>query len=150
MPRFPFPLQSLLVVRRQQREHQRVLLARVLAEEGELETRRTLVERELHDGRHRAHSGAAPGRIDVARLATAGRYEASLRDDLTALAVEQQALGHEIASRRGAVVEADREVQKLEKLRDRHHEQRRVEQSRAETKELDEVSAQRVHRPPII
>ncbi len=150
MPRLQFPLQSLLVVRRQQREHQRVLLARVLANQRELETRRALTEHELRDGQRRARGCAAPGRIDVARLATAGQYEASLRDHLAALAVEQQALRQEIASRRGAVLEADREVQKLEKLRDRHHEQRRVEQSRAETKELDEVSAQCVHRPPII
>ena len=52
----------------------------------------------------------------------------------------------EIERRRQALVEADREVRVLEKLRERQLEQHRREEELRETKRLDEVVTQQAFR----
>ncbi len=52
----------------------------------------------------------------------------------------------EIERRRQALVEADREVRVLEKLRERQAEQHRREEDLQEAKRLDEVAAQQAFR----
>ena len=140
MSKTAFRFDGLLTLRRQERAQRRMHLASLLAQQHELEARRTAIEEALAAGR-RGEDRAAPGRVDVARLAAAARYEARLRGDLSKLAERQEAMAREIDDRRAAVVEADREVQKLEKLRDHRDDRLRIAQTRAEARLLDERSA---------
>jgi flagellar export protein FliJ len=86
--------------------------------------------------------------IDVGRLALAGRHAATLRGLVAALTEDERILGEEIERRRQAVVEADRELRALEKMRDRKLAEHAVKQGRAEARRLDEVAARRAYREP--
>ena len=142
MPRFEFRLRSLLAVREAERAAARTHLAAAQTELEELVATRALRQRELDEQRSWLRSRFAPGQIDPQRLAAASRYERVLLHELEALSAQQQALEVEIERRRFAVVEADREVRVLEKLRERKFEQYQRDQSLAEVKRFDEVASQ--------
>jgi flagellar export protein FliJ len=140
MPEFQFRLSPLLTVRRRQRELRQTELADALGAGDRLEAQRAAVESELRDQHSRTRAGTAPGRIDAASLGTAGRYESELRTRLAALATEQVRMAAEIEQARQTLIEADRDVRALEKLRDRRFEEFQSDQRRAERALLDEMS----------
>ena len=146
MARFQFRLQSLLTLRESQRDLRRSELAEALAAERRLLARRTLLERELASEHDRARTDAAPGRLDVANLAAARRYAALLREQLGSLVDEAVAQAAEVERRRLQLVEADRQVRVLEKLRDRRHQQFQAQTARDESKQSDELARQSVRR----
>ena len=149
MARFAFRLNSLLHVRQAERDQRQSLLAAALAEERQLQARRAVLEGDLRAQLGRARAVIGPGALDVAGLESAHRYASNLRAQLAALAEGEQALSQEINHRRQAVVEADREVRVLEKLRERQQQQHRTEQARAESKQLDEIAARTTGCRPI-
>jgi flagellar FliJ protein len=144
MARFEFRLKALLTVREAARDLARGQLAESLGQLDALNLQRERWERELDDQKAWVRQGAAPGRIDVDRLVTASRYGTVIRREIEAIDERQQALDCEIERRRLAVMEADREVRVLEKLRDRQLEQFRQQQALAEVKLLDEVAGKRL------
>jgi flagellar FliJ protein len=146
MPHFEFRLKTLLAVREAARDLARTQLAESLAEQDALSRRRAQLERELNDQKQWLRRDMAPGRIDVDRLATVNRYELVLGRELCAIAGVEQSLSLEIEGRRQALVEADREVRVLEKLRERQFEQFRQQQALAEVKQFDEVAARATGR----
>lgn len=149
MPRFEFRLKTLLAVREATRDGARAQLAESLEEARTLNPRQGLLERELNDQREWLRGGTAPGRIDVDRVLTASRYEFVLRRKMQVLAEQQRALALEIERRRQAVLEADREVRVLEKLRERQFEQFQRQQALVEVKQLDEVAVRATyHQDP--
>jgi flagellar export protein FliJ len=142
MPRFEFRLRSLLAVREAERAAARTHLAAAQVELEELVATRALRQRGLDEQRSWLRNRAAPGQIDPQRLAAASRYERVLLHELEALFAQQQALEVETERRRAFVVEADREVRVLEKLRERKFEQYQRDQALAEVKRFDEVASQ--------
>jgi flagellar FliJ protein len=146
MPRFEFRLKTLLAVREAARDLARTQLAELLAQQDSLSRRRAHLEREVNDQKQWLRRGTAPGRIDVDRLSTANRYELVLGREISTIMRHEQTLTPEIEGRRQAVVEADREVRVLEKLRERQFEQFRQQRALAEVKQLDEVAARAMDR----
>jgi flagellar export protein FliJ len=86
----------------------------------------------------------------VASLATEQQYEASLRAELAALAQEADTCQREVDARREAVLEANRDLRALEKLRERQHDRHLSDEARAQAIELDEVAARNANRQSIV
>jgi flagellar FliJ protein len=146
MSRFQFRLKSLLAVRETTRDLRRAELAESLALDRGLNEREAALQRELDDQNQWFRRGAAPGPLDVDRLSTGHRYQLLLRSQARALAGERQSLALEIERRRQALLDADREVRVLEKLRERQFEHFRRQQAAAEVKQLDEAAARTTNR----
>ena len=104
------------------------------------------VSQQMSQLQERARQAAAPGTIDVDQLVEAQRYELSLRAQQRQLNQQRQAVAAEVERRREALVDANREVRVLEKLRERQARRYRREENRREIKQLDEVAGQRAAR----
>ena len=92
-------------------------------------------------------AGAGPGDVDVDRLVEAQRYEvATARPAEPIRRGSARAVADEIERRRQALVEANREVRVLEKLREKQADQHRHEEQRRDVKRLDEVAQQQAMR----
>ncbi len=117
------------------------MLAESLTAEHQLHERRAGVEARLASEREQKRQTANPGRIDLEQLKAADGFESLLRDQLDALANQQRLLAREIDERRQAVTAADRELQIVEKLKDRQWAEFSRAQQLAEAKLLDEIAS---------
>jgi flagellar protein FliJ len=142
MAKFQFRLATLLRLREDTRDERRVELAEVQRADAELQTRQARLQAEQRQLRSECRKAAAPGRIDVARLAEAEAYAATLREQEADVQRNRETLAVEIERRRGALLEADRDVQTLEKLRENQSDAYRQEEGRREGKRLDEAAMQ--------
>jgi len=125
MTRFRFRLASVLKLREAARDERRAELAGLRGE---------------------WRAAAGPGVVDVDRLLDGQRYELLLRAYRRQIDAQRSMLAPEIERRRQAVVQANREVRVLEKLRDRQAQRHRAEEERQLTKQLDEIAQQRAVR----
>ncbi len=143
MARFRFRLQTLRRLREIHRDELRVRLAegyqaeRILADEraalAEERTGLAALQRRLVEH----------GTLDVNRLLATQRYQLLLEAQDRTLAEQAARLAEEIERRRQAVVEADREVRSLDKLRERQQREHQLAAARADAKRLDEIGANR-------
>jgi flagellar protein FliJ len=146
MSQFHFRLATLLRLRESARDECRVLLAEAQRAYRDLQNRlASLAARQarLQDECRRA---AGPGEVDVVRLVEAQQYAAVLWAEEAELEQQRLALAAEIDRRRQALVEADREVRTLEKLRENQFQTHRRDEVRQEGKRLDEAAIQAVGR----
>lgn len=146
MARFTFRLATLLRLRELARDERRSQLAQAYRAQEMLEGQKRQIEAQLGDLRERTRRVCSPGAIDVDRLMEARRFETVLLAQVQDIDRKQEMLGAEIERRRQAVVEANREVQILERLRERQHALYRAEESRREIRQLDEIAQQRAVR----
>ena len=142
MAGFIFRLAALLRVRESRRDECRTALAEACRVYDALEKQLDGLGRELDALRKFCRTKASPGAVDIDRLVEAQRDELVTRTQQQRVAQQRQTLAAEIEHRRQALVEADREVRLLEKLRQRQAEQHRCEEERRETLRLDEVAMQ--------
>jgi flagellar export protein FliJ len=143
MPSFRFRLSTLLRLREAWRDERRTHLAEAQQAEQLVLHRIAEIERELAELQRRALDAARPGTVNVDRLAEAARYEMILKVERQSADQQRQAVAAEVQKRRETLVAADREVRVLEKLRDTQRERHREEETRQETKRLDEMAARR-------
>lgn len=143
MARFRFRLQTLRRLREIHRDELRVRLAeafqaeRILADQqGALAEERT----GLADLQRRL---VAQGAVDVTRLLASQRYQLLLESQERSLAEQAVQLAEEVERRREAVVEADRQVRALDKLRERQHDEHRRTALSLEAKRLDDIGTMR-------
>lgn len=141
MVRDRFRLQTLLRLREAARDERRELLADALRVEAVLREQAARLEAELEGARRLQVLQAGP--VDVDRLLAAQRFEATLRLEQQGLARQQAAVSQTIDERRAALVEADRELKVVEKLKARHTERVAQDEARALVKRLDEVAGRR-------
>lgn len=141
MPQFQFRLATLLRLHEATRDQRRVELAEVQRADAELERRLTQVAVEQERLQTECRSIASPGQVELQPLVHSQQYAAALRRQESSLNEQRQALAVEIERRRQAVVEADREVRTLEKLREGQADAYRKEAERMELKRLDEAAA---------
>jgi flagellar FliJ protein len=142
MPRFRFRLQTLRRLRELTRDELRVRLAEAFQAEQILAEQRAAIAAEaaaLVEARRTMLDGA----MDVTRLLESQRYQLALEAQSRVLAEQAMRLTEEVEVRRQAVVEADREVRVLDKLRERRLAQHRHAEQAAEAKRLDEIAATR-------
>lgn len=144
MTGFSFRLQTLLKLREAERRQRQSALAEGLAAGELLGKQRHQLLREQEQLRDETRRKVGPGTVQVDAVLEVSRYELVLRSRLAVLDLQQQRLAEEIERRRDALVEADRQVKILEKLRERQMAEhtRRVEL--AEVAALDEA-AQHAH-----
>ena len=140
MAKFNFRLTTLLKMREAARDERRVALAQAYKAEAVLRQR----ERDLNDQvgqlREQYHQAAQPGALKVDRLVENQRYGIVLRGQRNLSRRQLQQLNEEIERRRATLVEADREVRVLEKLRQNQQSAHAQQEFRQEVKQFDEVA----------
>lgn len=142
MAKFQFRLATLLRLREDTRDERRAELAEVQQADEELRARLTRLQAEQRQLQSECREAAAPGVIDISRLAESEAYAATLREQEADLQRQRETLAIEIERRREALLEAEREVQTLEKLREHQADAYRQEENRREGKRLDEAAMQ--------
>jgi flagellar FliJ protein len=137
---FKFRLETLLRLRIAERDQRRAELAKALRAE---EMLRAEVQQVADQQRSLAQRSAAlksPGSADVDRLLQSHRYVLVLAAKQKQLATQIQQVQAETERRRLAVVEADRQVRVLEKLKERQAVAHLHEAERQEAKLYDEMA----------
>jgi flagellar FliJ protein len=149
MAGFRFRLATLMKLREATRDDRRRSLAKALEALQILQGRIAGVQAEqrqlIEECRSRAHAGA----VDVDELLHLHRYQWQLKQDELVLHEQMRKVSDEVEKRRLALVEADRQVKTLEKLRERQLERYRFEQDRREAIRLDEIATVRAARPEV-
>jgi len=146
MARFKFRLATLLRLKENAREERYAELTRAY------EADAVLAEQEAELGRQRrrlmeaVRRAVEPGEVNVDQLIEGQRFELLLKTQQEYVARQREAVAVEIDRRREALVEANREVRVLEKLRERLLERHEADESRRQTKLMDEVAMQRAGR----
>ena len=140
MSSFRFRFDSILKLREADRRQRRAELAEAFRAEALLAKQGEQIEGEIREMKQRARVATAPGRVDIDKLLESQRYELILQSQASLLAQRGQQLKEEIERRREALVEADRAVRVLEKLRDQRLSQHVEQELKLEQKQLDEVA----------
>ena len=146
MAKFKFRLATLLRLREVARDERRTELAEAYRADDVLQEQLDHVAAQLGrlQGRCRKAGGAGP--VDIDRLVEAQRYGLTLRNQQHQLGRQRHVIAAEIERRHQALVGANRDVRVLEKLREKQAARHRQEESRQESKQLDEVAGQRAAR----
>jgi len=140
MSKFKFRLKTLLRLRETARDERRGQLAQAYEADDILRRQQEEVSRELAALGQRCRRASGPGPVDIDRLLEAQRYEVVLRAHDQQTGVQRKAVAVEIDRRHQILVEADRQVRVIEKLREKQLQRHREEENRREVKELDEVA----------
>lgn len=137
---YRFRLATLLKLRAQDRDQRRTEHAQALEAERILLQRKQEMAAERLAMLEAARAAKQPGRANVDALQEVQRYTLLLQGQLAALEKQIEQVMAEVERRRQAVVEADRNVKTLEKLREKQMVayDRTVEVG--ERKELDELA----------
>ena len=146
MAKFKFRLGTLLRLREATRDERRSELAKAYQAEGILEKQRRRIADELDELERQSRQACAPGPLDLDQLLEARRYELVLRAAERQARQQHEAVQAEVQRRRDAVVEANRQVRVLERLREKQLQRHRREENRLEVKRLDEVAGRPVNR----
>jgi flagellar export protein FliJ len=133
-----FRLRTLLRLRESERDDRRLDLARALEAERILERQIDQASDEIRGLDELQRIGSGP--VDVEVQLEAARHKFVLRLHRESLLEKRVQVQAEIERRRQALVEADREVKKLEKLRDLQAQRFADEERKGEQKELDEIA----------
>ncbi|MGA2032787.1 MAG: flagellar export protein FliJ [Thermoguttaceae bacterium] len=146
MSQFQFRLATLLRLREVTRDQRRAALAEAYRVDAVLRERLGRVVAEIEALKAECRQAAAPGAVDVQRLVQAQRYELALRLQHAQIARQCETVAAEIQRRQQMLLEANRDVRTLEKLRDRQAEKHALEQQRQDAKRMDEIAQQRFMR----
>jgi flagellar protein FliJ len=140
MTQFRYRLATLLRLREAARDQRRTELAESRREDEKLVQQLEWNDKEQQRLGEACRKAAGPGTVDLAELIEADRYAVILQQQEERLRAARQSLAVEIDRRREALLAADRDVQVLEKLRDRRQQQHRQEEERQLAKQLDEAA----------
>jgi len=135
---FSFRLQTLLRLRLAVRDERRADLAKAIRAEELLRAQEVELRAELAVMDQRGRNLKAPGAGNVDALLHTHRYQIVLAARLRQLAAQMAEVAAETERRRLALVEADRQVRVLEKLRERQAGVHRQLQERRAAKQFDE------------
>jgi len=141
MSAFHFRLETLLRLRMAERDERRADLAKALRAEAVLQGELRQIETEQLQARAKVREQSAPGAADVDGLLQTNRYQLALKACRGQLEGQLVQVRAELERRRQALLEADRGVRVLEKLRERQLAAHRDREVRLEIKVLDEVAA---------
>lgn len=141
--KFKFRLQTLWKLRVVERDERQRRLSEAHQAEDVLRARAVEIDAELAASEQALRAASQPGAINVDQLLDSQRYELLLSARRADLRTQQGRLAAEIERRRQALVEADRDVKVLEKLREKRLDEHRRVEARLEIKRLDEVGQNR-------
>ena len=143
MSTYRFRLETLLKLRIAVRDERQNELAEALRAAGILQERRAQLLAEMAELDQESRRAASAGTVDVDRLAGADRHSVLLQANLRTISKQEAQLAVEIERRRLALVEADRQVRILEKLREHQLQQHEDEQLKKEARLLDDLTRPR-------
>ena len=136
----PFRLHTLLRLRIAERDERRADLAKALRAEEMLRAEQARLNAEQAELAQRARSLKSPGAANVDALLSTHRYEVVLAAQARQLSAQLTQVAAEIERRRLVLVEADRQVRVLEKLRERQAAAARIQEERLDAKRYDELA----------
>lgn len=154
MSKFVFQLAGLLKIRERERDARRLELAEADRAAAAIRQQLHALDEEIAALRNRCREAAGPGPLDLGRLRDARRFETTLRSQAEALRAKLAQADERCQQCQHAVVEANREVKALEKLRDRQFQRHRSSIERREMAQIDEAAGRRglsqfsFHRAP--
>lgn len=143
---FRFRLESLLRLRLADRDERRADLAKGLRAEAALLAQAGDLQQDRQKTNERSRRLASPGEADISGLLASHRYELVLKTRAKQLAEQITQVQGEVERRRQSLVEADRQVRVLEKLRDRRRAEYVAGEARLEQRQLDEQALLGFHR----
>jgi len=146
MTTFRFRLATVLKLRQAARDRRRTELAQGYEAERILQQRKDQLAEELSETKRETVKASRPGSVDVDRLLLRHRHRLVLLSQQQQVSEQQEQLAAEIERRRQLLVEADRQVRVLEKLKEKRLESYNAEQQRLETRTIDEVAGLRSDR----
>jgi flagellar FliJ protein len=135
---FHFRLETLLRLRLVDRDQRRADLAKALRAEDTLRKQAADLAEEQQATSELSRKLSLPGAGDIDRLLASHRYELVLRGRSKQLASQIEQVQAEVERRRLVLVEADRQVRVLEKLRENKAAAYQTDELRREQKMLDE------------
>lgn len=141
MSRFEFRYQSILNHREKIEQQRKRALARHLHRRNELVGRLRRMQETISRAKREA-GDALVGAVDLSAIAGIARYSARCTAEGHGLVREVAALETTVEQARKELLEASRERQALELLRDRQQQAYELEQRRMEAKRLDELTSQ--------
>jgi flagellar FliJ protein len=137
---YRFRLEPIVKLREQTRDERRRELAQAYEAERILRQQEAEMQAEIDATQDRTRAAAGQGSVSVEDLLNSRRYQLLLRSQMAAVQGQIAHVLEEIERRRGALMEADREVKVLEKLRERQREQYEQAELHREAKQLDEAA----------
>jgi flagellar FliJ protein len=137
---FRFRLETLLRLRLAERDQRRTDLAKALRAEELLRGEEQTLEGRQIEAAARSRQLKSPGAANVDALLETHRYEVVLAAQRRQLKQQIAQVETETERRRQALVEADRQVRVLEKLRERRVAAWKKENERQEVKQFDELA----------
>lgn len=135
-----FRLQTLLRLRIADRDERRADLAKALRAEEALLAERSRLQAEQAELAMRQRTLKSPGAANVDALLNTHRYTVVLAAQERQLSGQMAQVAGEIERRRQALVEADRQVRVLEKLRERHAAAEKASEERQAARQYDELA----------
>jgi flagellar export protein FliJ len=138
MSTFRFRLATLLRLRLAERDQRRAELAKAQQAESLLLTQIETIDSERRELAELARQLASPGEANVDALVRTHRHDLTLKTQARQLAGQLSQVRTELERRRQILVEADRGVRVLEKLRDRQQATHRNHEDSLERRDLDE------------
>lgn len=137
---YQFRLTTMLKLRDQARDERRRELAQAYEAERILRERMAELQAEIETTRERTRIIGGAGSINIEELLNARRYALVMKSQVAEAQAQVKLVLEEVERRRLALLEADRDVKVLEKLRERQSEQYGEIQRKQENKELDEAA----------
>ena len=135
-----FRLEPMLKLREQTRDERRRELAPAYEAQRILEDQLAEISSEQETSLRHTRRLAAPGELSVEGLLNSRRYESQLKSRVAELQQQMSQVLAEVERRRILLMEADRDVKVLEKLREREREQQVETARKREGKQLDEAA----------
>ncbi len=141
-----FRLETLLSIRKNTLNEKQGELAQAYEAERILERDRDVAQREIDETLASAREMMGSGGVDIAFLLGVRRHEAYLLANVKDIDGKLVLVRKEIEVRRAAVLEANKNVRILEKLKEKQAERRVKRLAAIETKQMDEIAEVRAAR----
>jgi flagellar FliJ protein len=134
-----FRLGTMLKLREQARDERRRDLAQAYEAERILRERVEELQQEIAATHARTRQLAGEGSVNVEGLLNTRRYQLLMKSQVAATEQQITQVLEEVERRRQALIESDRDVKVLEKLRERQQQQQEIAEAKREAKQLDEA-----------
>ena len=142
MAAFQFRLATLLKLRESERRQRQIESAQALEAERILQRQAEAVANDIALAKAKLREASSPGELPVDSLLEFQRYTLQLTAQALVVAEQMSTLRAEVERRRQVLIEADRTVRTLEKLRDQQAATFRLEAETRERKMFDEIAQQ--------
>ncbi len=137
---FRFRLEPLITIRDNLLKEQQAVLARAYEARRIVEEQQTGLEQELAENAESAREMTRQSTVNVPYLLGLNRHEAALLEQKKELEAVLVKIDEEIERCRNLVMEANKELKIVQKLKEKRKEKYDAEEAQKETKMLDEIA----------